>query len=188
MSISTADFRNGLVVESDKGLMEIVEFQHVKPGKGPAFVRTKFKFILTGRVIEQTYRSGEKFEEARVESQTWQYLYHDGDLYHFMHTETYEQLGLNPELVGDNSNWIKENSNVIIMFHNGKAIALTVPLSVELTITQSDPGIQGDRSSGGTKPATLETGVTIQVPLFLEEGNVVKVDTRTGKYLERINA
>jgi elongation factor P len=187
MSISTSDFRNGLVVESDKGLMEIVEFQHVKPGKGPAFVRTKFKYLLTGRVIEKTFRSGEKFEEARVESQTWQYLYTDGDLYHFMHNETYEQLGIGKELVADNARWMKENSNVVIMFHNGNAIALNVPLSVELTITVSDPGVQGDRSSGATKPATLETGVTIQVPLFLEEGDMVKVDTRTGDYLERIN-
>lgn len=188
MSISTTDFRNGLVVESDKGLMEIVEFQHVKPGKGPAFVRTKFKYLLTGRVIEKTFRSGEKFEEARVESQTWQYLYHDGDLFHFMHNETYEQLAVGEDIVDDNVNWMKENSNVVIMFHNGKAIALTVPLSVNLTITKSDPGVQGDRSSGATKPATLETGVTIQVPLFLGEGDVVKVDTRTGTYLERINA
>jgi len=187
MSISTADFRNGLVVESDKGLMEIVEFQHVKPGKGPAFVRTKFKFLLSGRVIEKTFRSGEKFEEARVETQTWQFLYTDGDLFHFMHNETYEQLELGKELVGDNARWMKENSNVSILFHNGKAIALNVPLSVELTITVSDPGVQGDRSSGATKPATLETGVTIQVPLFLGEGDVVKVDTRTGYYLERIN-
>lgn len=186
MSISTADFRNGLVVESDKGLMEIVEFQHVKPGKGPAFVRTKFKYLLTGRVIEKTYRSGEKFEEARVESQTWQYLYNDGDLFHFMHNETYEQLALGEDVVGDDVHWMKENSNAVIMFHNGKAIALTVPLNVELTITKSDPGVQGDRSSGATKPATLETGVTIQVPLFLEEGDVVKVDTRTGNYLERV--
>ena len=187
MSISTADFRNGLVVESDKGLIEIVEFQHVKPGKGPAFVRTKFKNLLSGRVIEKTFRSGEKFEEARVESQTWQYLYNDGDLFHFMHNETYEQLEIGADLVADDARWMKENSNVVIMFHNGKAIALNVPLSVELTITKSDPGVQGDRSSGATKPATLETGVTIQVPLFLEEGEVVKVDTRTGDYLERIN-
>ena len=187
MSVSTSDFRNGLVVESDKGLMEIVEFQHVKPGKGPAFVRTKFKYLLTGRVIEKTFRSGEKFEEARVETQTWQYLYTDGDLYHFMHNETYEQRELSRDLVGDNAQWMKENENVSILFHDGKAIALNVPLSVELTITVSDPGVQGDRSSGATKPATLETGVTIQVPLFLEEGDVVKVDTRTGEYLERIN-
>jgi len=187
MSISTADFRNGLVVESDKGLMEIVEFQHVKPGKGPAFVRTKFKYLLSGKVIEKTFRSGEKFEEARVESQTWQYLYHDGDLYHFMHNETYEQLEVGGDIVDDNANWMKENSNVVIMFHNGKPIALTVPLSVELEVTKSDPGVQGDRSSGATKPATLETGVTIQVPLFIEEGDVVKVDTRTRSYLERIN-
>lgn len=187
MSISTADFRNGLVVESDKGLMEVVEFQHVKPGKGPAFVRTKFKYLLSGKVIEKTFRSGEKFEEARVESQTWQYLYHDGDLYHFMHNESFEQLAVGQDIVDDNKNWMKENSNAVIMFHKGKPIALTLPLNVELVVTQSDPGVQGDRSSGATKPATLETGVTIQVPLFIEEGDTVKVDTRSGSYLERIN-
>jgi elongation factor P len=185
--ISTSDFRNGLVVESDKGLMEIVEFQHVKPGKGPAFVRTKFKYLLTGRVIEKTFRSGEKFEEARVEEATWQYLYFDGDLYHFMHPDTYDQLEVGKDVVGDKSRWMKDNSNVNLLFHKGKPIDLKLPLSVVLEITKSDPGVQGDRSSGATKPATLETGATIQVPLFLEEGQNVKVDTRSGEYLERVN-
>lgn len=187
MSISTADFRNGLVVESDKGLMEIIEFQHVKPGKGGAFVRTKFRNVLSGRVIEKTFRSGEKFEEARVEEQPWQYLYHDGDFYHFMNNQNYEQLEVGEDIIGDGAKWMKENVDVGLLFHNGKVIALKLPLTVVLEITQSDPGVQGDRSSGGTKPATLETGAVIQVPLFVEEGQTVKVDTRTGQYLERVN-
>ncbi len=186
--ISTADFRNGLVVEHRNDLMEIVEFQHVKPGKGPAFVRTKFKNVLTGRVLEQTFRSGEKFEEARIEERTWQYLYHDGDLYHFMNNETYEQLEVNADIVGENHQWMKENNDVSLVFHNGRVISMKVPFFVELTVTTSDPGVQGDRSSGATKPATLETGATIQVPLFIEEGDLLKVDTRTGDYLERLSS
>jgi elongation factor P len=185
--ISTADFRNGLVLEMDNALMEIVEFQHVKPGKGGAFVRTKFRNVLTGRTLERTFRSGERFEEARIEEQNWQYLYFDGDLFHFMHPESYEQLEVSKGVVGDNEQWMKENSNVTLVFHNGKVINVKVPFFVELSITKSDPGVQGDRSSGATKPATLETGATIQVPLFLEEGDMVRVDTRTGEYIERIS-
>ncbi len=186
--ISTADFRNGLVIESDKGLMEIVEFQHVKPGKGPAFVRTKFKSVLTGKILERTFRSGERFEEARVEEQTWQYLYHDGDLYHFMDNTTYEQMVVGEDIVGENAKWMKDNSNVNLLSHNGNVIALKLPVNVELIVTMSDPGVQGDRSSGATKPATLETGTVIQVPLFIEEGDTLKVDTRTGEYVERVNS
>lgn len=186
MSVSTADFRNGLVLITDKGLMEIVEFQHVKPGKGGAFVRTKLKHVLTGRVLERTFRSGEKFDEAILVEHAYQYLYNDGDLFHFMDTETYEQIGVNADVVGDNANFMKENETVTIMFHEGKALSLRLPTSVVLTVTKSDPGVQGDRSSGATKPATLETGVTIQVPLFIEEGNKLKVDTRTGEYVERV--
>jgi len=185
--ISTADFRNGIVLEIDGALMEIVEFQHVKPGKGGAFVRTKLRNILTGRVLEKTYRSGEKFEQARVEEQTWQYLYFDGDLYHFMHPESFEQLEVSQSIVGDHAQWMKENDKISLSFHNGKVIDVSVPFFVELTISQSDPGVQGDRTSGATKPATLETGATIQVPLFLEEGDVVRVDTRTGAYMERVS-
>jgi len=187
MAITTADFRNGIVIETDKGLMEIVEFQHVKPGKGPAFVRTKQKSLATGRVIERTYRSGERFEEARVEDQTWQFLYADGDIFHFMHPETFDQMQANREEMGDSPKFLKENDNLILVFHDGKVIGTKLPASVELKITQSDPGVQGDRSSGATKPATLETGLVIQVPLFVEEGQVVKVDTRTGEYMERVN-
>jgi len=184
--ISTADFRNGLVVNMDDNLMEIIEFQHVKPGKGGAFVRTKFKNILTGRVLEKTFRSGEKLEEARIENQKWQYLYNDGDLYHFMDNATYEQMEVSADLVGDKRLWLKENTDCTLVFYQNRVIAVDVPFFVELEVTQSDPGVQGDRSSGATKPATLETGATIQVPLFIEEGNVLKVDTRTGAYIERV--
>lgn len=186
--ISTADFRNGLVVLLDNNeLYEIVEFQHVKPGKGGAFVRTKFKNVLTGRILERTFRSGEKMEEARLEDEVYQYLYHDGDLYHFMHKETFEQFAAGKNVVGENKNWMKDNSDVTLVFHNGKALFVKVPLHVVLTITESAPGVQGDRASGATKPAVLETGVTIQVPLFVGEGERVKVDTRTGQYIERVN-
>lgn len=184
--ISTADFRNGLVVNLDGDLMEIIDFQHVKPGKGGAFVRTKFKNFLTGRVLEKTFRSGEKLEEVRLEQQKWQYLYNDGDLFHFMDNETFEQMEVSASLVGDKKKWLKENTDCTLVFHDGRVIAMEVPYFVELEVTQSDPGVQGDRSSGATKPATLETGATIQVPLFIEEGTVLKVDTRTGEYIERV--
>jgi elongation factor P len=184
--ISTADFRNGLIVDMEGDLLEIVDFQHVKPGKGGAFVRTRFKNILTGRVLEKTFRSGEKFEEARVEDQQWQYLYHDGDLYHFMDNGTFEQLELGPDVVGTATQWIKENTNCTLSFYKGRVIAVEAPNFVELTITQADPGVQGDRATGGTKPATLETGAVVQVPLFVSEGEVIKVDTRTGDYITRV--
>lgn len=184
--ISTADFRNGLVVEMDGDLLEIVEFQHVKPGKGGAFVRTKFKNFLTGRVLDKTFRSGEKFEEARIEEQRWQFLYADGAQFHFMDHDTYEQLAVNADVVGEQAIWMKENEDVSLMFYNGSVISVKVPPHVVLTIAKSDPGVQGDRSSGAKKPATLETGATIQVPLFLNEGDKVKVDTRTGEYVERM--
>jgi len=185
--ISTADFKNGIVLLLDGELMQIVEFQHVKPGKGGAFVRTRFKNVITGRVIEKTFRSGEKFDEARVEEQVWQFLYHDGDLYHFMDKETFEQIVVNEDVMGDTAKWTKENGDVTLQFHNGKVIAARAPNFVELQITQCDPGIQGDRATGGTKPAVLETGATVQVPLFVQEGTVIRVDTRTGAYLERVS-
>jgi elongation factor P len=184
--ISTADFRNGLVIELDNNLMEIVEFQHVKPGKGGAFVRTKFKNIMTGRVVEKTFRSGERFEQARIEEQTWQYLYFDGDFYHFMHPQSYEQREVTAANVGDSVKWMKDNTNITLVFHNDRVISVKVPIAVELLVTKSDPGVQGDRSSGATKPATLETGATIQVPLFVNEGDVLRVDTRTAEYITRV--
>ncbi|MDZ4859992.1 MAG: elongation factor P [Candidatus Hydrogenedentes bacterium] len=183
--ISTAEFRNGLVVLQEGQLMEIIEFQHVKPGKGGAFVRTKFKNVLSGRVIEKTFRSGEKMENVRLEEAGWQYLYHDGDLYHFMHPESYEQIPVGETTVGDNAKWFKENMIVNLVFHDGKVIMVKVPITVTLKITKCDPGIQGDRSTGGTKPATLETGAVVQVPLFVGEGETIKVDTRTSAYIER---
>ena len=185
--ISTADFRNGLVLQLDNDLMEIVDFQHVKPGKGGAFVRTRLKNVLTGRVLEKTFRSGERFEDARIEEQRWQYLYNDGDLYHFMDNKTYEQREVGAAVVGDNAKWMRENSDVSLMVYNGSVISLKVPIAVELTVATSDPGVQGDRSSGATKPATLETGAVVQVPLFINEGDVLKIDTRSGDYIERVN-
>lgn len=186
--ISTADFRNGLVVQLDGDLWEIVEFQHVKPGKGGAFVRTRFKNVLTGRILEKTFRSGEKMEEARLEERSWQYLYNDGDLFHFMDPESYEQIEVGSAIVGDASDWMRENQEISLLFHGNQVIKVNVPVAVVLRITKCDPGVQGDRASGGTKPATLETGVTVQVPLFVSEGDRIKVDTRSGEYIERVNS
>lgn len=183
--ISTADFRNGLVILQDNQLMEIVEFQHVKPGKGGAFVRTRLKNVLTGRVIERTFRAGERMEEARLEERSWQFLYTDGDLFYFMHPETYEQIEVGKDVIADASDWMKENMEVRLLFYSGKPIKAAVPIAVVLEVTKCDPGLQGDRATGGTKPATLETGVTVQVPLFISEGERIKVDTRTGEYIER---
>lgn len=184
--VSTADFRNGLILVLDSDLWQIVEFQHVKPGKGGAFVRTRLKNVLTGRVLEKTWRSGEKFEEAVVEQRVWQYLYNDGGLYHFMHNDTYEQLAVGSDIVGDDEKWLKENTDATLSFYKGKAIALQVPIFLDLKIVQCDPGVQGDRATGGTKPATLETGAVVQVPLFIQEGEIIRVDTRTGEYLQRV--
>lgn len=186
--ISTADFRNGLVVQLDGDLWEIVEFQHVKPGKGGAFVRTRFKNVLTGRILEKTFRSGEKMEEARLEERSWQYLYNDGDLFHFMDPESYEQIEVGSAVVGEASDWMRENQEISLLFHGSQVIKVNVPVAVVLRITKCDPGVQGDRASGGTKPATLETGVTVQVPLFVSEGDRIKVDTRSGEYIERVNS
>lgn len=186
-TISTADFRNGIVLDVEGDLWELVEFQHVKPGKGGAFVRTKQKNILTGRALERTYRSGEKFEEARLEEMSWQYLYNDGDLFHFMHPETFDQMEVGKDVIGDGAKWLKENHNAGLIFYKGKVIQFKSPAHVVLEVTKSDPGVQGDRSSGATKPATLESGAEIQVPLFIEEGDKVKVDTRTSQYIERVN-
>lgn len=186
--ISTADFRNGMVVIINDALMELVEFQHVKPGKGPAFVRTKLKNVLTGRVLEKTFRSGERMEEARLVHQPYQYLYSDGDLFHFMHRETFEQVPVGKDVVGEKKGWLKENQDLDLLFHGNNVIKIELPVMVELTVTKSDPGLQGDRAQGGTKPAELETGVTVQVPLFVNEGDVLKVDTRTGEYMERVTS
>lgn len=185
--ISTVDFRNGMVVVQNGELMEIVEFQHVKPGKGGAFVRTRLKNVLTGRVTDKSFRAGERMEEARLDEEPYQYLYHDGDLYHFMHKGTYEQLVLGSDAAADKQDWLKENSDVTLLFYKGKVISVALPIFVELQVTRCDPGVQGDRAQGGTKPATLETGATVQVPLFVNEGDAIRVDTRSGGYIERVS-
>ena len=185
--ISTTDFRNGMVILVNDTLMELVEFQHVKPGKGGAFVRTKLKSVVAGRVLEKTFRAGERMEEVRLIRQPFQYLYSDGDLYHFMHRETYEQVAVGKDRVQERRDWLKENQEVDLLFHGSDVIRLELPVTVELVVTKSDPGVQGDRAQGGTKPAELETGASVQVPLFLNEGDVIKVDTRTGEYLERVS-
>jgi elongation factor P len=186
MTVSTADFRKGLKVELEGEPYIITDFLHVKPGKGGAFIRTKLKSLVTGNVIDRTFRSGEKVETPDMEEKTMQYLYHEGDTYHFMDSATYEQFTLAGNLLGSDSNFLQENVEVKILFHNGQPIGVELPLFVELTIKQTEPGVKGDTASGGTKPATVETGAVIQVPLFLNEGDVIKVDTRTGEYIERV--
>ena len=185
MMASTADFRKGLKIELEGEPYIITDFLHVKPGKGGAFVRTKLKSLVTGNVIDRTFRSGEKVQTPELEEKTMQYLYHEGDTYHFMDSGTYEQFTLSGKLLGEDSNFLQENVEVKILFHNDQPIGVELPFFVELTIVQTEPGVKGDTASGGTKPATVETGAVIQVPLFLNEGDVIKVDTRTGEYIER---
>ncbi len=168
------------------GLWSIVEFQHVKPGKGPAFVRTKLKNIANGKVLEETFRAGEKVEEVRLEKRDYQYLYPDGEYYVFMNTETYEQIQLHQDTLGDVIPYIKESDICSLLMLEGKPLTVEPPLTVELLVTQSDPGVRGDTAQGGSKPATMETGLVVQVPLFIEEGEVLKIDSRTGKYLGRV--
>jgi elongation factor P len=184
---STGDFRRGLKIEVDGTPYSIAEFQHVKPGKGGAFVRTKLKNLLTGRVVDKTFRAGEKVEKPDLEEKTLQYLYSEGSQYYFMENETYEQTFLTQEQLGDNKNFLQENVTVAILYYQGKPIGVELPIFVELEVTKTDPGIRGDTASGGSKPATLETGTTIQVPLFVNEGDKVKIDTRTGEYIERVS-
>lgn len=184
---STADFKNGLVLVVDGKLQQIIEFQHVKPGKGPAFVRSKLKDIISGKTVDKTWNAGVKVETATVDRRDMTYLYNDGSSYIVMDDKTYEQFELPLTAFGDAGAFLKENMRVQVSFHEGEALFGELPISVDLEVTHTEPGLQGDRSTGGTKPATLETGAEIQVPLFLETGNVVKVDTRTGEYLSRVN-
>ena len=184
---STSDFRNGMILVIDGEYFRITEFLHVKPGKGGAFVRTKLKNVRTGSVIDRTFRAGEKVTEARLERTEFQYLYGDGSAYHFMNTESFEQMSLPAEQVQAEKGYLKENLKVIILMQGEESISLEVPTFVELSISATDPGVRGDTASGGSKPATLETGLVIQVPLFLDVGDVVKVDTRTGEYVERVS-
>nr|WP_209044274.1 elongation factor P [Brevibacterium marinum] len=183
---TTNDLKNGLVLNIDKQLWQVLEFQHVKPGKGPAFVRTKLKNVLSGKSIDKTFNAGTKVETANVDRRDMQYLYNDGTDFIFMDAEDYDQVALSPELVGDAAHYMLENQNLQVSFHEGTALSVELPPSVELVITHTEPGLQGDRSTGGSKSATLETGYDIQVPLFLEEGTKVKVDTRSGDYLGRV--
>jgi elongation factor P len=185
MTASTADFRKGLKIELEGEPYIIADFLHVKPGKGGAFVRTKLKSLVTGNVIDRTFRSGEKVQTPALDERNMQYLYREGEAYNFMDSDTYEQLSLTADQLGEDSNFLKENIQVRIVFHNGKPIGVELPFFVELTIVKSEPGVRGDSARGGTKPATVETGAVIQVPLFLNEGDVIKVDTRTGEYIER---
>ena len=184
--ISAGDFRNGVTLEIEGNVYQILEFQHVKPGKGAAFVRTKLKNIINGGVVEKTFRPTEKFPAARIDRVDMQYLYSDGDLFHFMNTETYDQIALNSDDVGDALKFVKENEMVKICSHNGNVFAVEAPLFVELEITDTEPGFKGDTATGATKPATVETGAVVYVPLFVETGNKIKIDTRSGEYLSRI--
>lgn len=186
---TTADFRNGMVMELDGELYVITYFQHVKPGKGGAFVRTKLKNVLTGSVIERTFRSGEKVDEVRLVRRPVQYTYSDGQIYYFMDQETYEQIPLSPRTIGeDQLAYLKENMICEALTRNGETISVEVPYFVELEVIDTEPGVRGDTAQGGTKPAKLETGAVVQVPLFIEKGDVVKVDRREGKYLERVSS
>ena len=180
------DVRNGTTFELDNSVYKVVEFQHVKPGKGAAFVRTKLKNVITGAVLERTFNPSEKLQGAEIEKREMQYLYNDGDLYYFMDNETYEQLPLNKEDLGDMLRFLKENMNVKILSFKGKVFAIEPPLFVELEITYTEPGFSGNTSTNATKPATLETGATINVPLFVNTGDKIRIDTRTGEYMERI--
>ena len=184
--ISAGDFRNGITIEIDSNIFQIIEFQHVKPGKGAAFVRTKLKNIKSGGVIEKTFRPTEKCPQARIDRKDMQYLYSDGDLFHFMDQETFEQIALNEENVGDALKFVKENDICKVCSHNGSVFAIEPPLFVELEITETEPGFKGDTATGATKPATVETGASVLVPLFVEINDVIKIDTRTGEYLSRV--
>mgnify|MGYP005809784131 FL=1 len=184
---STADIRNGVVLNMDGGLWTVIEFQHVKPGKGGAFVRTKVKNVRTGKTVDRTFNAGAKIETETVDRSEFQYLYKDGENFVFMNTNDYDQIAVSAAAVSDSANFMLENQIVTIALHNGEPLYVELPASVVLEITYTEPGLQGDRSTGGSKPATVETGYQIQVPLFLEQGTRVKVDTRDGSYLGRVN-
>ena len=181
------DLKNGIVLNIEGQLWTVVEFQHVKPGKGAAFVRTKLKNVMTGKVVDRTFNAGVKVETANVDKRDMTYLYNDGSGFIFMDKNTYDQVSLSEETVGDAVNYMLENQDAVVAMHEGNPIYVELPASVVLEVTYTEPGLQGDRSSGGTKPATVETGLQIQVPLFLENGTKVRIDTRTGDYLGRVN-
>ena len=184
--VSAGDFKNGLTVVIEGTVYQIMEFQHVKPGKGAAFVRTKLKNIINGGVVEKTFRPTEKFENAHIDRKEMQYLYNDGDLYYFMDTETFDQIAVNADTVGDSLKFVKENENVKVSSYQGEVFAIEPPLNVELVITETEPGFKGDTAQGATKPAIVETGAQVMVPLFVEQDDKIKIDTRTGEYLSRV--
>ena len=183
--ISAGDFKNGITLEIDGNVCQIVEFQHVKPGKGAAFVRTKYKNIITGAVLEKSFRPTEKFPAARIERVDMQYLYDDGDLYYFMDLETYEQIPISANVLGDGFRFVKENMDCKVLSYKGNVFGVEPPNFVELEVTKTDPGFAGNTATNATKPATLETGAEIKVPLFINEGEMIRIDTRTGEYMER---
>jgi len=183
--VSAGDFKNGITLEIEGNVMQIMEFQHVKPGKGAAFVRTKLRNIINGGLVERTFRPTEKFPQVRIDRVDMQYLYSDGDLFHFMNGETYDQIALNQESIGDALKFVKENEVVKICSYDGKVFAVEPPLFVELEIIETEPGFKGDTAQGATKPATVETGAIVYVPLFVEQNDKIKIDTRTGDYLSR---
>ncbi len=184
--VSAGDFRNGLTIEYEKNIFVVLEFQHVKPGKGAAFVRTKLRNLKTGSIIEKSFRPSEKMPKAHIERKDMQYLYTDGELFHFMDVETYDQIALNQEQLGDTLKFVKENDMVKILSHNSVVFGIEPPLFVELDITHTEPGMKGDTATGATKPATVETGAQVNVPLFVNIGDKIKIDTRTGEYLSRV--
>ena len=185
-AITTNDLKNGITLQLDNGLFTVVDFQHVKPGKGGAFVRTTLKNARTGAVIDRTFRAAEKVEQAIVDKREMQFLYREGDEYVFMDTESYDQLHVAPAALGNAAGYLVESANAVLAMYDGEIIGVDIPASVELEVTETEPGIQGDRVSGARKPATLETGITVQVPLFVNTGDRVKVDTRSGEYLTRV--
>ena len=183
--VTAGDFRNGMTFDMDGSVYQIVEFQHVKPGKGAAFVRTKIKNVITGAVVERTFSTTDKFPAAFIERKDMQYLYNDDDLYYFMDTETWEQIPINQNVLGDNFKFVKENMVCKVLSYKGNVFGVEPPNFVELTVTKTDPGFKGDTATNATKPATLETGAEIKVPLFIDEGEVIQIDTRTGEYMGR---
>ena len=186
MAISTADFRNGMCIEYNNKLCTIVEFQHVKPGKGGAFVRTKPRDIKTGRVVDYTFNAGTKFDSVRLETKKMQFLYSDGTDFNFMDMSSFEQLSIPAETVGSAANWLKENDEATLMYAGDELISIEPPMFVELEVTETEPGFKGDTATNTTKPATLETGVTIQVPTFVEIGDVLQIDSRDGRFVKRV--
>ncbi len=183
--ITAGDFRNGATFELDNQIFQVVEFQHVKPGKGAAFVRTRLKNIITGATVERTFNPTDKMPKAHIERKDMQYLYNDGDLFYFMDVETYEQLPISKDTIGDLFKFVKENMIVKILSHKGNVFGIEPPTFVELEVTETEPGFKGDTATGASKPATLETGAVVKVPLFVNQGDIIRIDTRTGEYLER---